>query len=243
MSGKGKLLVIGRKPVLEAIHAGKTIDKVLLDRLTSFPELVTLCKQQGIVLRKVPREKLDQFSGQHQGVVAFISPVEFTDLDALVSHLFEQGRSPLLLMLDRITDVGNFGAISRSAEVLGADALVFPERESAELNALTVKRSAGALLRVPLCRVRDLPTAVKRLKDSGIAIVAMDGKGKAKLAEVDFNQPIAVIMGSEGEGIDKPLIKLADQICRIPQSGETDSLNVSVAAGIVLYEAHRQRNA
>jgi 23S rRNA (guanosine2251-2'-O)-methyltransferase len=214
----------------------------MTDRMMNIPELLTLCKQQGVPVQKVPKEKLDRFGANHQGVAAYRAQVEYTDLEVLVPHLFEQGKTPLLVILDRITDVGNFGAISRSAEVLGADALVFPARESAQLNADAVKRSSGALLRVSLCRVKDLGGAVKFLQQSGIRIIAADGKGKTSIDQIDLRQPAAIVLGSEDQGIAADILRKADEVAHIPQAGDMDSLNVSVAAGILLYEVQRQRN-
>ncbi|HJW28447.1 MAG TPA: 23S rRNA (guanosine(2251)-2'-O)-methyltransferase RlmB, partial [Saprospiraceae bacterium] len=177
----------------------------------------------------------------HQGIAAFKAQVEFQNLESLVPHLFEQGKVPFLIILDRITDVGNFGAIARSAEVLGADGLVFPIRESAQLNADAVKRSAGALLRIPLCREKELSQAIRFLQQSGITLLAADEKGKSAISEIDLARPLAIILGSEGEGIANDLLRKADEIAFIPQSGKMDSLNVSVAAGIIMYEVQRQR--
>jgi 23S rRNA (guanosine2251-2'-O)-methyltransferase len=241
MTKKGSLIIIGRHPVLEALDSGQPIDKVLVDRI-SFPgDIIEKCKKAEIPVQKVPREKLDKFGANHQGVAAFRSQVEYTVLEDLVPHLFDQGITPLLVLLDRITDVGNFGAISRSAEVLGADGIIFPARETAQLNADAVKRSAGALLRIPLCRVRDLVTSVRFLKSSGLTVIAADSKGTTALQSVDLTRPVAIIMGSEGQGIAPELLRLVDEIVFIPQAGEMDSLNVSVATGIILYEVQRQR--
>lgn len=241
MTKKGNWVIIGRHPVLEAINSGQPIDKVMVDRVAFPGDIIERCKQLEIPVQKVPREKLDKFGANHQGVAAFKSQVEYMSIEDFIPHLFDQGHTPLLLLLDRITDVGNFGAISRSAEVLGADGLVFPAKESAQLNADAVKRSSGALLRIPLMRVRDLLTAVRLLKSSGITIIAADEKGDLPLQKADFTSPCAIIVGSEGEGIAPELLRIADQIVFIPQAGQLDSLNVSVAAGIMLYEAQRQR--
>ncbi len=241
MTKKGNLVIIGRHPVLEALDSGQPIDKVMIDRISTPTDILERCRKAEIPVQKVPREKLDKFGTNHQGVAAFRAQVEYTALEDLVPHLFDQGITPLFVLLDRVTDVGNFGAIGRSAEVLGADGLIFPARESAQLNADAVKRSSGALLRIPLCRVHDLVTAVKFLKNSGITVVAADGKGTTSIQSVDFTRPAAIIMGSEGQGIAGELLRIADEIVFIPQAGEMDSLNVSVAAGIILYEAQRQR--
>lgn len=241
MTKKGNWVIIGRHTVIEAIEAGQPIDKVLIDRQANLNEVIEKCQKLEIPVQKVPKEKLDKFGANHQGIAAFRSQVEYTSLEDLVPHLFDQGIVPLLMILDRVTDVGNFGAISRSVEVLGADGLVFPARETAQLNADAVKRSSGALLRVPLCRVRDLVTTVRFLKESGVIVIAADGRGTTPIQEVDFKQPVAIIMGSEGQGVAPELLRLVDHIVVIPQAGEMDSLNVSVAAGIMLYEAQRQR--
>jgi 23S rRNA (guanosine2251-2'-O)-methyltransferase len=243
MTKRGNWIIIGRHTVSEAIENGQSIDKVMVDRLASFPEVIEKCKKAGIPVQKVPKEKLDKLGTNHQGVAAFRSQVEYVDLEDLVPHLFDQGKVPLLMILDRVTDVGNFGSISRSAEVLGADGLIFPARESAQLNADAVKRSSGALLRLPLCRVKDLSSTVRFLKESGILIIAADEKGNKPIQEVDLLQPLAIIMGSEGEGVAPELLRHVDEIITIPQAGKMDSLNVSVAAGIILYETQRQRQS
>ena len=241
MTKKGSWVIIGRHPVMEALEAGQSIDKVLVDRMAFPGDIIDKCKQADIPVQKVPREKLDKFGTNHQGVAAFRSQVEYTTLEDLVPHLFDQGITPLFVMLDRVTDVGNFGAIGRSAEVLGADGLIFPARETAQLNADAVKRSSGALLRIPLCRVRDLISAARFLKNSGVRVIAADGKGTTSIQNVDFTLPTAIIMGSEGQGVAAELLRLSDLIVNIPQAGDMDSLNVSVAAGIMLYEVQRQR--
>jgi 23S rRNA (guanosine2251-2'-O)-methyltransferase len=241
MTKKSNWVIIGRHPVLEALNAGQPIDKVMVDRVAFPGDIIDKCKQAEIPVQKVPKEKLDKFGANHQGVAAFRSQVEYSSLEDIVPHIFDQGHTPLFLVLDRITDVGNFGAISRSAEVLGADGLVFPAKETAQLNADAVKRSSGALLRIPLVRVRDLLTAARFLKSSGISIIAADEKGDTPLQNADFKSPCAIIVGSEGQGIAPELLRLADQIVFIPQAGQLDSLNVSVAAGIMLYEVQRQR--
>jgi 23S rRNA (guanosine2251-2'-O)-methyltransferase len=241
MTKKGNWVIIGRHAVLESLTGGQALDKVMIDRMINLPDIQEACKKSGIPVQKVPRERLDKFGTNHQGVAAFKAMVEFQQLDELVPHLYEQGKTPLLLILDRITDVGNFGAISRSAEVLGADVIIFPSRESAQLNADAVKRSAGALLRVPLCREKDLGAAIRFLQQSGIMVLAADEKGKTSIQSVDFTKPVAIILGSEGEGVAPDLLRKADEIVFIPQAGSMDSLNVSVATGIILYEAQRQR--
>ena len=241
MTKKSHWVLIGRRPVMEALQSGEALDKVLIDRQATIPGVIELCKQQGVPLQKVPKEKLDKFGANHQGLAAFKSQVEYTALEDLIPHLFESGEVPLLLVLDHITDVGNFGAISRSAEVMGAHAIIFPAQGSAQINANAIKRSSGALLRIPLCRTNNLVGAVRFLKDSGITILCADEKGKTALPGNDLRQPVAFILGSEGEGIAAPLLRMADELVFIAQPGTMDSLNVAVAAGILLYETQRQR--
>lgn len=226
---------------MEALEAGRVVDKVLVDPAFRMPALTGICRRLGTPIQRVPKEKLDSYGIHHQGIVALLAQVEYTGLDEVLAHLFDQGRIPLLVILDRITDVGNFGAIARSAEVLGADALVFPARESAQLNAEAIKRSAGALLRLPLCRVPDLQAAVSTLQQSGVILAAADEKAEHTLDDVPFDRPCAIVLGSEGEGIHPALLTAADHRMRIPQAGNLESLNVSVAAGIILYEAMRRR--
>jgi 23S rRNA (guanosine2251-2'-O)-methyltransferase len=241
MTKKGSWVIIGRHPVMEAIRSGQSLDKVMVDRGIPPAELLELCRQHNIPIQKVPKEKLDKYGVNHQGVAAYRSQVEYMELEELVPHLFDQGKVPLLLILDRITDVGNFGSICRSAEVLGAHGLIFPIKESAQINADTVKRSSGALLRIPLIRTKDLAGAVKFLQQSGLQVFAADEQGKTSIHESDLQQPLALILGSEDQGIATALLKRADHIIHIPQIGKLDSLNVSVAAGILLYEIQRQR--
>lgn len=241
MTKPDSLVIIGRRPVLEALEAGTPVDKVLVDPPFQMPALTGICKRLGIPMQRVPKEKLDSYGANHQGVAALVSQVEYADLDQFLSNLFEEGKVPLLLLLDRITDVGNFGAIARSAEVLGAQALIFPSRGSAQLNADAIKRSAGALLRLPLCRVNDLQAAVTLLQQRGVLLIVADEKADIAIGEVPFDQPCAIILGSEGEGVHPALRTAADYATRIPQAGSLDSLNVSVAAGIILYEAMRRR--
>lgn len=217
------------------------IDKILVDPPFQMPALTGLCRRLGIPIQRVPKEKLDGYGTHHQGIVALVAQVEYIGLEQLLSNLQAAGKVPLLLILDRITDVGNFGAIARSAEVLGAHALLFPARESAQLNAEAIKRSAGALLRLPLCRVNDMQAAVSLLQESGIILLVADGKAEMLVGDAPFEQPCAIVMGSEGTGVHPALRTAADFTVRIPQAGNLDSLNVSVAAGIILYEAARRR--
>lgn len=238
--------IYGHHPVTEAIRAGKPVEKVFFqqgERGEVEKEIRHLTKEYGIPLQVVPREKLNKMvKGQHQGVVAYLSLVEYVSLEDVVPFVFEQGEVPLLVLLDGVTDVRNFGAIARSAECAGAHAVVVPQSGSALANEEAMKASAGALARVRLCRVRSLFSAVEWLQQSGIQVVATAlGDRTVPVYQADFTLPTAILMGSEGEGVHPKLQKMSDVVVRIPQATDFDSFNVSVAAGIVLYEAMRQR--
>lgn len=238
-------LIYGLRPVIEAIEAGKEIDKVFVKKGSQgpmFSQLMGLMKAQGTPYQYVPPEKLNRMTGKnHQGVVAFISPITYFRLDELVTRLYEEGKVPLLLLLDRVTDVRNFGAIARTAECMGVHGLVIPMKESAQINEDAIKTSAGALMNIPVCREKNLVNSVKLLKDSGIRVYHTHHEAKMLLQEADLKIPVALIMGSEDEGVSRDLARLSDGGLKIPMSGETGSLNVSVAAGMVMYEAGRQR--
>ncbi|GIV32217.1 MAG: 23S rRNA (guanosine(2251)-2'-O)-methyltransferase RlmB [Saprospiraceae bacterium] len=238
-------LIYGRHPVLEALDAGHSIDKVYLQRGSRGEfekELRKRCQQRHIPLQYVPKEKLDRFTkSNHQGVVAMLALVPYYRLSDVVQNLFEQGRQPLLLVLDGVTDVRNFGAIARSAEVFGAQALVVPRSGSALINADAVKASAGALLRLHICREHSLVQAIDYLQQSGIQVFASDLQAESLIFELDLRGPVAFVVGAEDTGVQPALLEAADRRFRIPQQGQTDSLNVSVAAGVMLYEASRQR--
>ncbi len=239
-------LIYGHHPVTEAIRAGKPVEKVFFQqgiRGEMEKEVRHLTKEYGIPLQVVPREKLNKMvRGNHQGVVAFLSLVEFQSLEDVLPFVFEQGETPLLVLLDSITDVRNFGAICRSAECAGAHAVVIPQSGSAPANEEAMKASAGALARVRVCRVRSLFSTVEWLQESGVQVVATALSDRSvPVFEADFSLPTAILMGSEGEGVHAKLLKMADAVVKIPQATDFDSFNVSVATGIVLYEAMRQR--
>ena len=244
---KQKNFIFGIHPVIEAVRSGKEIEKVLLQkglRGDGFRELFNLCKELDIHFQFVPPEKLNSLSKQnHQGVIAFISEVAYQRLEDIIPFVYEQGHAPLILILDRITDVRNMGAIARTAECAGVDALVLPFQGSAQINSEAIKASAGALYKLPVCRSRNLKDELQLLHASGVRILAATEKGGKEHGDADMTGPVAIIMGSEGEGIAKDLLALADDQVFIPVLGEIGSLNVSVAAGVILYEAVRQRKA
>ena len=239
-------IIFGRNAVVEAINNGEQIDKVFLQRGTRGEfekEIRNLCKAANIPVKMVPKEKLGKFTkGNHQGVVALHALIPYFNIEDIIPGIYEKSEVPLIVVLDRVTDVRNFGAIARSAEVMGAHAIVIPQTGSALINSEAIKTSAGALLTIPVCRVKSLVNTIEDLKLSGLAILASDLSAKQQLQELDLNVPLALVLGSEGEGISNAIRNRADQLFIIPQYGKTDSLNVSVAGGIALYEIVRQRN-
>lgn len=245
--------IFGRQPVLEALNAGKRFDKILLLKGAAGNEIkkiVDAAHKAETPVQPVPKEKLDKVAkkyakhrdANHQGVVAFLSMIDYHTLDDVIHHIISKGRNPLLLILDGITDVGNFGAIARSAECFGADAMVIPMHGTAQINAEAIKASAGALNKILVCREKSLVMAIKYLKANGFKIYGTGTKGSIELSKADFSVPCAVIMGSEGDGITKELLRQCDEQIHIPMAGTIESLNVSVSAGVILYEAMKQRS-
>ncbi|MCB0522660.1 MAG: 23S rRNA (guanosine(2251)-2'-O)-methyltransferase RlmB [Lewinellaceae bacterium] len=238
--------IYGRHPIFDAIESGAQLDKVFLQLGTRGDlekEVRRLCGIHDIPLQYVPKERLHKMvGGNHQGLVAHISIIPYYRLEDVVPGIYEKGEIPILLLLDRVTDVRNFGAIARSAEVCGAHALVVPRTESALITADAIKTSAGALTRINVCREKSLVTAIEFLQNSGIQVFASDLKAEPYLFDLDLSVPVAMVVGAEDEGVHPSLLSRSDQRFRIPQQGGTDSLNVSVAAGIMLYEVLRQRH-
>lgn len=237
--------IFGIRAVIEAIESGKEIEKLLVKRGLGgelWQELATLVREHSIPMQQVPVERINRVTRKnHQGVVAFISPITFQPIEEIIPRLFEEGKNPLVLVLDKVSDVRNFGAIARSAEVAGAHAIVIPEKGAAQINADAIKTSAGALHIIPVCRVKNLQKTVKFLKDSGLYLAAATEKGKKNYFEADLTSPLAIVMGAEDRGIEPELLRITDEWVKIPQLGEIDSLNVSVAASVLLFDAVRQR--
>lgn len=239
-------LVYGIRSIIEAIKAGKEVEKIFIQQGLKnelFGELRTLMKSGNIPFQYVPVEKLSRMAGKanHQGVAAFVSPVNFYSIEDLLPVIFEQGKVPFLVILDRVTDVRNFGAICRTAECAGVQAVIIPSRGSAQVNPDAVKTSAGALHRIPVCREHNLKNTIDFLKESGITIIGCTEKTDGMMYQVSMTGPTAIIMGSEEDGISGEYLKKCDHKVKIPLMGEIGSLNVSVAAGVILYEAVRQR--
>lgn len=239
-------LIFGIHPVNEAIRSGKPIDKVLIKqgfKNEILPGLFPALRDQNIPFQYVPLEKLNRLTGgNHQGIIALVSELEYTDLEKLVPMLFDQGKLPVLVLLDSITDVRNLGALARSAECSGMDALIVPSKGSAQINADAIKTSAGALNNIPVCRVNSLEESAKYLHDSGFQLVAATEKADDFIYNADFNKPVALILGAEDSGIDPKLLKMADVLVKIPMYGAIQSLNVSAAASVLFFEIVRQRN-
>ncbi|MCG8410820.1 MAG: 23S rRNA (guanosine(2251)-2'-O)-methyltransferase RlmB [Bacteroidales bacterium] len=237
--------IFGIRAVIEAINAGKTIDKLMIRRGLNgelFKEMMMLIKRFEIPFQYVPNERINRITMKnHQGVLAFISPIEFQNIENILPDLYEQGKTPLVLILDKVTDVRNFGAITRTAECAGVDVIIIPEKNSAKISGDAVKTSAGALLKVPVCRVKNLGQTIKFIQESGIQIIAATEKASDMYYETDFTGPTAILMGSEDRGVDMEHLKVADKMVKIPILGDIESLNVSVAASILIYEAVKQR--
>ncbi|MCR4828519.1 MAG: 23S rRNA (guanosine(2251)-2'-O)-methyltransferase RlmB [Bacteroidales bacterium] len=239
-------LVCGLRPVMEAIDSDQQIDKILIQSGLDgslMQELRAKIRDKGLPFQYVPAEKLDRMTdSNHQGVVATISPIRFHDFMELLNRLLEQEKVPFVVLLDHLTDVRNVGAIVRTAECAGVDAVVVPDHGSAQISEDAIKSSSGALLRVPICRESNMKTVVNYARQSGLQVVAASEKGATDYVEVDFTVPTLLVMGSEDTGISPELLKMTDCRAKLPMRGEVQSLNVSVAAGIFFYEMLRQRN-
>lgn len=238
-------VIFGTRTVIEAISAGKEVDKVLVqkgDRSELVQELLTLARQHHVPVSLVPVEKLNRVTRKnHQGVIAFLSAVTYASLDNIINECYTQGRDPFLVLLDQVTDVRNFGAVARTAECLGVDALVVPTKGQARIGGDAMKTSAGALNYLPVCRVGNLRESLVYLRNSGIRIIACTEKADQSLPQTDLRGPVALLLGSEEYGIAAEHLRIADELVKIPMSGHIASLNVSVAAAIGMYEVVRQR--
>ena len=237
--------IFGIRTVIEAIESGKSIEKVFIQKGISgtlFQELNRILKKNNLSVSYVPVEKLNKLSkGNHQGVVANISPISFVSLEKFVEDIQNSSSTPLFLLLDGLTDVRNFGAIIRTAECCGVSGIIIPEKGSAPINADAVKTSAGAVFKIPICKVNHIKDAVFHLQTYGIKIVAASEKTDNVIYDIDLKQPLAIIMGNEEKGVSNSILKAADYKAKLPMLGSIASLNVSVACGAFLYEVVRQR--
>ncbi len=234
--------VFGIQSVTELLKSEKDIEKVLVSKENPIPEIERLAKLRNVQLQRVPVERLAKITGKnHQGVIAFVSPINYAELSNIVASTFEKGEVPFVLILDRLTDVRNFGAIARTAESSGVHTVVVPSKGSVLISSDAMKTSSGALSHLPVCRVDDLKDALKELHLSGFKIVCCTEKASDNYFDKEYTGPLAVVMGSEEDGISDELIRISDEIVKIPMMGQIASLNVSVAAGIILFEAVKQR--
>lgn len=240
-----KTLIYGRHPVIDAIESGTPFEKLILqngiqrDFEISIKEL---SKRFNIPLQIVPKERLNKIvGGNHQGIIGFLSLITYYKLEDVLPTIYEKSETPLLLLLDGVTDVRNFGAIARSAEICGAQAIVVPKKGSAQINSESLKTSAGALSKLMVCKESSLATAIDFLQLSGVHVIASDLQAKDFVYDLDLTVPTAIVIGSEGKGVSAAVLQKVNQHFIIPQLGTTDSFNVSVATGIILYEVMRQR--
>lgn len=238
--------IFGIRPVMEAIEAGKDIDKVLVKKDLNgdlINELYDLVKRYKILIQRVPVEKINRITRKnHQGVLAVLSSVTYSNISNVMPEIYEDGRMPFLVALDGITDVRNFGAIARTCECAGVDAVVIPERHSVSVSGDAMKTSAGALNYLQVCRERSMQGALEYLKKNGCKIVGASGKTNKAYTDVDYTVPTVIVMGSEDTGMSPEVEATCDELVTIPEYGQINSLNVSVAAGIMMYEVVRQRN-
>jgi 23S rRNA (guanosine2251-2'-O)-methyltransferase len=246
MSKQNDDVIFGIHACVEAVRSGKEVNKVMIQRGLRgdlVNKLIAELKEHGIEPVYVPDEKLERFGNRnHQGVIALISPVGYQSIEEVLPIVFEEGRVPLVLLLDRITDVRNFGAICRSAECMGVDAVIIPEKGGALITSDAIKTSAGALMKIPVCKHHNLKSVIEYLKESGLQIIGCTEKTDKFLYQVDMNLPTCIIMGNEEEGISTEYLKRCTEKVKIPMSGTIESLNVSVSAGIIVYEVLRQRS-
>src|ERR1700754_1747175 len=244
-SRENNQMVFGIRAVIEAIRSGKEIESLYIQRALGgelMHELKQLLNEYQIVAQQVPVEKLNRITAKnHQGVIAFISPIIYQKIENIIPEIFERGETPLILVLDAITDVRNMGAIARTAECAGVHAIVIPAKGSAQINADGIKTSAGALYKIPVCRHDNFMQTIRFLQESGLQLVCCTEKTQDFIYAPDYTLPTAIVMGSEEDGVRNEVIRIADHLAKIPMFGEIESLNVSVSTGVILYEAIRQR--
>lgn len=238
-------VVFGIRAVIEAIESGKQVDKVLMKKDLGGElarELLSVTREYNVPVQRVPVERINKVTRKnHQGVIAFMAAVDYYHVDDIVPALYDEGINPLVVVLDGVTDVRNFGAIARTCECAGVNCIVIPERNSVSVNADAVKTSAGALNYLPVCRERNMVKAVQYLRDSGFKVMGASEKTDLNYTKADFTGPVAIVLGAEDTGISTDVLKLCDTLVAIPEFGQINSLNVSVAGGIMIYEVVRQR--
>lgn len=238
-------MVFGIRAVIEAVQAEKEIDKILIKRELQGDlarELFAVLKEHNIQAQRVPQERLDRITRKnHQGVIAFISAITYYQLEDVIPSVYEQGKSPFIVLLDGVTDVRNFGAIARTCECAGVDAIVIPAKGSVTVNADAIKTSAGALHVLPVCKEKSINQAIRFLKESGVKVFAATEKAQSVYTGVTYDGPVAIVVGAEDTGVAMENLRICDEMVKIPQFGTIGSLNVSVAASVMVYEVVRQR--
>ena len=242
---KNQDIIFGTRPVLESIKSGKTIERIFIQKNVvkeTIQEIKLLASKYKLNISLVPKEKLNRITRKnHQGIICYISPISYQPINEIIQRSYENGKDPIVLILDRVTDIRNFGSITRVAESAKVDAIIIPEKGRALITSDSVKTSAGALNYVPICKVKSLKNTIKSLKDSGLNIVSCSDKATKNIYSVDFTSPTVIILGSEKDGISENLLELSNNQVKIPMFGKIDSLNVSTSASIILYELIRQR--
>lgn len=238
-------LIAGRNPVLELLQSDNEVEKVLLSKNASgdvVKQIIQLCREKEVYYQFVPEIKINTLSkANHQGVLAFTALIEYQEVQKIIDFVFAKGEEPLLLILENVTDVRNLGALARTALGLGVHAIIFPKKESAAINDVAVKISAGALLKIPVCRVDNIIATIKDIKNNGIKVIGLDGTAEKFIHETNTKMPLAIIAGSEDEGISNPVIRLLDELVKLPMNTDLESYNVSVATAMALYEVKRQK--
>ena len=238
-------MVFGTRAIIETINAGKEIEKLFIQKGLNnelAKQLLQLAREHLVPVVRVPQQKLNNITRKnHQGAICFLSAIRYASLDHVITSCFEQGRSPLLIMLDRITDVRNFGAIARTAECAGVDAIIIPSKGSAQITSDAMKTSAGALNFIPVCREENMKDTIRYLQDSGVNVMACTEKAGEYIYDKDLEQPLAILVGSEENGVSPEYLKRSSSQVRIPMKGKIESLNVSVATAVAVFEAVRQR--
>ena len=238
-------MVFGTRPVLEAINSGKTLEKLFIQKNLKkeiLEKIKSKLSNKKINISYVPKEKLNRITKKnHQGIICYISPISYQPIEEIIQRIFEKGKDPFVIILDRITDTRNFGAISRVADASGVDAIIIPEKESAIITSDSIKTSAGAINFIPICKVKSLRSTANFLKESGLKLVSCTEKGDKKFYDADLTSPCCIILGSEKDGISNSLMDISDERLNIPMKGNVESLNVSSSASVILFEVVRQR--
>ena len=242
---KNNDIVFGTRPVLEAINSGKTLEKLFIQKNLKkeiLDKIKSKLSNKKINISYVPKEKLNRITKKnHQGIICYISPISYQPIEEIIQRVFEKGKDPFVIILDRITDTRNFGAISRVADASGVDAIIIPEKESAIITSDSIKTSAGAINYIPICKVKSLRSTANFLKESGLKLVSCTDKGDTKFYYADLTSPCCIILGSEKDGISNSLMDISDERLNIPMKGNVESLNVSSSASVILFEVVRQR--